>query len=99
MSRTNKKNAVTFLIALLITMVLLFPMYWILVSSLKTDAEILTNRPSFWFKVPRWENYISQLSGSFSLLITAPNSIVTALANVLITMMLGVPAAYGLGSV
>ena len=97
MSRTNKKNAVTFLIALLITMVLLFPMYWILVSSLKTDAEILTNRPSFWFKVPRWENYISQLSGSFSLLITAPNSIVTALANVLITMMLGVPAAYGLG--
>ena len=63
MSRTNKKNAVTFLIALLITMVLLFPMYWILVSSLKT----------------------------------APNSIVTALANVLITMMLGVPAAYGLG--
>lgn len=95
-SKTSRKKVLQVLIAMIVAMIFLFPLYWILVSSLKTDAEILTNRPSFWFDKPIWENYITQLTGSFSLLITAPNSFIAAISNVLVTVLLGVPAAYGL---
>lgn len=96
MRKSNRKQFVCWILAFLIAIVFLFPLYWILVSSLKTDAEILTNRPSLWFKKPIWENYITQLTGSFSLLITTPNSFISATSNVVLTVSIGVPAAYGL---
>lgn len=95
-SKIRRKKAAQVVLSVLIAVVFLFPLYWILVSSLKTDAEILTNRPSFWFRKPIWENYLTQLTGSFSLLITAPNSLLAAVSNVAVTVALGVPAAYGL---
>lgn len=94
--KTKRKAMVYWILAVLVAIVFLFPLYWIIVSSLKTDAEILTNRPSFWFEKPQWINYITQLTGSYSLLITAPNSFISAISNVFMTLLLGVPAAYGL---
>ena len=96
MGRITRKQMTCTLVAVIVAVIFLFPLYWILVSSLKTDAEILTNRPSFWFKTPIWKNYITQLTGSYSLLITAPNSLIAAVSNVAVTVLLGVPAAYGL---
>lgn len=92
----NRRQLLNCLIAVLIACIFLFPLYWIGVSSLKTDKEILSNHISFWFQKPQWENYTSQLTGSFSLLVTAPNSIFAAASNVLLTVLLGIPAAYGI---
>jgi ABC-type glycerol-3-phosphate transport system permease component len=35
----------------------LFPIYWIFVTSLKTDAEVYTAKPTFIPKDPTFENY------------------------------------------
>lgn len=96
MKKRLAKNIWNCTVSIIIAVIFLFPLYWIVVSSLKTDAEILSNRISFIFKKPIWENYITQLRGSFSLLITAPNSAIAAISNVLLTVTIGVPAAYGL---
>lgn len=96
MSRVSKKKLLYCIISVVAASVFLFPLYWIVVSSLKTDAEILSNRPKLLFEKPIWENYITQLTGSFSLLITAPNSVIAAVSNVVITVLIGVPAAYGI---
>jgi multiple sugar transport system permease protein len=37
--------------------VLMVPVAWLLVSSLKTDAEFISYPPRFFPKAPRWENY------------------------------------------
>ena len=77
-------------------MIFFFPIFWMLVSSLKSDAEALNNNVSFWFESPQWTNYTSQLNGQRSLLTTFPNSVVVALCNIAISGVLGIPAAYGL---
>lgn len=41
-----------------------FPLIWMVVSSLKTKAEVMSLH-TFWPAVPQYENYLSVLGGSF----------------------------------
>ena len=45
--------------AFLITMaiIVLFPFYWMIISSLKTEAEYRATIPTFWPQQPIWDNY------------------------------------------
>lgn len=90
------KQVIFVIITLIIIVVFFFPIFWMLVSSLKSDAEALNNNVSFWFETPQWTNYTSQLSGQRSLLTTLPNSVFVSVCNVLVSGLLGIPAAYGL---
>lgn len=94
--KTTVSNLTMNVTALCIAVIFLFPLYWILVSSFKTDAEILSNTLKLWPKSFHIANYTSQLKGSNSLLHTLPNSVITAVSNMLISIVLAVPAAYGI---
>lgn len=100
MRRILRKQRTRFLlldiVALLIAIIFLFPLYWIIVGSLKTDPQIFSPVPTFWPTEPQFSNYTSQLQGSASLLDTLPNSAITALSNMVISVVLAVPAAYGI---
>ncbi len=43
-----KKNVIFCVIAVLIACILLFPLYWTLITSLKTETEIFQNPPTFF---------------------------------------------------
>ena len=84
--------------AVSVCLILLFPIYWIVVSSLKTDAEIFAPIQSFWPSNPTIESYTAQFTerSEISIFIPMRNSISIALGAMCIALILGIPAAYGL---
>ena len=88
-----------------ITLVLvffLFPIFWIVVMSLQTNATILRMPPSLVFE-PTLSNYKALLTGTLettagnldiAFMKNLGNSIILSLASVALSLLLGVPAAY-----
>jgi len=92
----NKKILLN-IFAILLACVFLFPVYWIIISSLKTDSEIFNTPPTFFPKVITLKAYTDQLSGDYSIFNGLKNSVVISFSSFLISMVLAIPAAYGLG--
>ena len=49
----------TYLFLFLIAVVILFPFYWMIISSLKTLDEYRMSIPTFWPKTVMWVNYVN----------------------------------------
>lgn len=50
-------NTLRIISAIIVTLVVLFPIYWMLVSSLKTQSEMRLAVPTLWPETFAWENY------------------------------------------
>ncbi len=64
--RVSKIGRITSLIFIYIFLIfvailVIFPFYWMLITSLKTGAEIQSLQPTFWPEIIRWENYSDAL--------------------------------------
>ena len=82
-------------IALLgILIIFLFPLFWIISSSLKARGEFFT-RPPIWFPShAEWSNYPDSLGrGAFKGL---ADSFTIAFSSMLVALLLGSPAAYAI---
>ena len=72
----------------------LFPFYWMVLSSLKTQIQNFANPPLFLF-TPTLENYVSVFANNpFALFLF--NSLVIGAGSTLLGLALGLPAAYGI---
>ena len=75
---------------------LLFPFYWTIVSSLKTSSQLFATPINYIPPTPQWENYAqvfkSQPFAQFLL-----NSFVVAGGTTLMSLLIGMFAAYSLG--
>jgi len=74
----------------------LFPIYWILLTSLKTTQQVNTMPPLFFF-YPTLETYIRLLRGDAMLAFR--NSLIVSSSTVLIALLVGFPAAYTLARI
>lgn len=90
------RNAAWCLLALAVSFIILFPLLWLLLSSLKPDSEIFRNPPTFFPETVVLNGYAEQLTGKYSILVSAKNSFLIAVCAMAISFLLGVPAAYGL---
>jgi multiple sugar transport system permease protein len=72
-----------------------FPVLWGLLTSFKTERDVLAYPPLFIFE-PTLANYREVLFGATSILPNLWSSIVVASASTLLTMLFAVPAAYAL---
>jgi multiple sugar transport system permease protein len=72
----------------------LFPVYWIVLTSLKPLNEINRSIPTFFF-IPNLNNY-SDLFRQFQFAGVLFNSLIIAVASCSIVIMIGLPAAYSL---
>lgn len=59
----NKKiiSVLQFILAAVVTCAALFPLYWMIISSFKSQDEILLLKPTFWPKEFHFENYANVL--------------------------------------
>ena len=75
---------------------LLFPFYWAIVSSLKTSNQLFQTPISYIPETPQWSTYLSifttQPFGRFML-----NSLLVAGGTTLLSLLIGVFAAYAIG--
>jgi ABC-type glycerol-3-phosphate transport system permease component len=72
-----------------------FPVLWGLLTSFKTERDVLAYPPTFIFE-PTLANYREVLFGTSSILPNLVSSIIVASASTLLTMLICVPAAYAL---
>ena len=91
----NTKNRLIFWIFLIvITLIILFPIYWIFITSLKTPLEAVSPVPTLFPHNPTLQNYVGVYeSGFFKNLF---NSIFVAVASTVLSILLAFPASYAL---
>lgn len=81
-------------IAIAITVVMVFPIYWMIISSLKTSTELLLPVPTLWPRQFQWQNFPNVLK-------RAPfvrylfNTLVSTFFIMIGELIIGVLAAYG----
>jgi len=78
---------------ILLLAVTLFPVLWLIQLSLKVESEAFQMPPRLLF-VPTFENYLALLQGKFAR--SFGNSLIVSVATTLVSLLLGVPAAYAL---
>ena len=73
----------------------LFPVYWVVITSLKPRSEIYSRTPDFWPSDPQWGQYTRVLGeGHVGRALT--NSLVVASATTVVCLIVGAMAAYAL---
>ncbi|MCD7736183.1 MAG: carbohydrate ABC transporter permease [Lachnospiraceae bacterium] len=91
--RKNLRNSV---IALIIAVIFLFPIYWLVQISFKSDVETFGKELSYFpreFTIDPW--LVNLTDPTF--LVSLRNSFINGFLTMGITLLLGVPAAYGMG--
>lgn len=79
--------------SIFISLVVLAPILWAIVTSLKTEVKAVTYPPEFWPDPVSLKGYARVLSGA-NFGIELRNSVFYSLASVLLAMVAGVPAGY-----
>lgn len=91
------RNIFLCIVSLVILCVLLFPVYWIIVTSLKTEKEIFQVPPTFWPQVLNLKSYAAQVeTGDFNMFQSFGNSFLISVGATVIAVLLAVPASYGI---
>ena len=94
---SGKKNIMLCIISVLLLCILLFPLYWALITSLKTEQEIFQNPPTFYPHVLNTQSYAAQVeTGDFNMFRSFGNSFLISMGATLIAVLLAVPASYGI---
>jgi len=86
-------TALTYLIICFLALLVIFPFYWMIITSLKTNTEVLQDDQTFFPTIVMWTNYVyvfqSFKFGTFLL-----NTVVVAFFSTLGTIITTVLAAY-----
>jgi ABC-type glycerol-3-phosphate transport system permease component len=89
------RGLVLWLVAGLLLAVWVFPVLWGLLTSFKTERDVLAYPPTLLFQ-PTLDNYREVIFGSSSILPNLWSSLVVSTLATLLTMLFAVPAAYAL---
>lgn len=81
------------LLAWVVTAAIVFPVFWLIVSSLQVERELFSIPPTLIPRHPTLHNYLSILSDP-NFLIAGRNSIIVTLASVAVLIVFASPAAY-----
>ena len=95
MSARQVRTVVLIAIAALLLAVWTFPVLWALLTSFKTERDVLAYPPTVIFE-PTLRNYRDVLFGSASILPNLVSSTIVAGASTLLTLIFAIPAAYAL---
>ena len=94
---TGKKNIILSVLSILLLCVLLFPLFWILMTSLKTEQEIFRIPPSIIPEKLNLASYAAQVeTGDYNMFQSFANSFIISIGATIISVVLAVPASYGI---
>ena len=82
-----------YLFLLIVAIVVLFPFYWMIISSLKTLAEYRLNVPTFWPKVVMWSNYAEAFSAA-NLGTLFKNTVIVGVVSTILSLVITVLTAF-----
>ncbi|GAB3489322.1 carbohydrate ABC transporter permease [Marinomonas epiphytica] len=88
------KTLITGTCSWLIALVLFFPIFWMFITSFKTELQAISIPPALFFE-PTLENF-SVVQERSNYLHHAMNSVITSFGSTLIALIIAVPAAYSM---
>ena len=96
--KVNKRsNVILSVVSLVILCFLLFPLFWIFITSLKTEKEIFQIPPTFYPHVLNTKSYAAQIeNGDFNMFRSFANSLFISTGAMVIAVILAVPASYAI---
>lgn len=94
--KEKKSNIKLFIIGAIVFLIFIFPLYWMIVTALKTQVEIFKVPTPLWPKDLTFEAFADQFSASSDTLRGFKNSLIIAVGSTVIATILAIPAAYGL---
>lgn len=94
-TQTSKLGSVIWTtLAWVIALIFFFPIFWMIFTSFKTDADAV--KPEFLFKfTPTLENY-TNMTENYDYWRFAINSVITSTFATLLALVVGIPAAYAM---
>ena len=95
-TKEGRKNLLLSLAAILIGVIFLFPIYWMLQISFKSDMETFGKVLTFFphqFTIDPWMANL----GDKNFLESLRNSFINGFLTMVLTVLFGIPAAYGMG--
>jgi ABC-type glycerol-3-phosphate transport system permease component len=93
MKQSHGRTIILIAISGLLLLVWTFPVLWGVVTSLKTERDVLAYPPTVIFE-PTWRNYLDALVGRDSIVPNLWSSLIIATSTTVLTIGLAVPAAY-----
>ncbi len=93
-STSPKSTAAQIVLMLVVITFCVFPFYWMVTTSLKTQVLALES-PPVWLFTPTFSNYVTVLFED-GVLRTLINSLIVASSTTILAVLLGLPAAYAL---
>lgn len=94
MKQKRRMEIIRYVLIGLVTLFFLFPFLWMIVASLKTQAQIMSTDSILMFK-PTFDNYQAVFE-QYSFLKFIINSFVVAFLSTVFGLILGLPAAYAI---
>ncbi len=83
----------TYLFIVLMAILIIFPFYWMIITSLKTGEEIQRLQPTFWPEIIMWSNYSEAITRmNFGTLLT--NTLIVGIFSTLGTLFTTIFAAF-----
>lgn len=96
MREKKRDKVILFIVGAVIFVIFIFPLYWMLVTAMKTQTEIFAIPTPLWPRDLTLEPFEEQLSVSGDTLRGFKNSAIISIGATLISTILSIPAAYGL---
>jgi len=94
LQRPGTRLAIRYAIAILLTVLFVFPIYWLFMISFKTPAEIFAFPPKWYASHFQFGNYVGLFKDGDA--VSVLNSLILAGTSTVIAMVLGTMAAYSL---
>lgn len=91
----KQKSIILSVFGILLTMLFLFPLYWMITTALRTPGETFL-KPTFFPKSISLKAFIMQSENGISSLTYLKNSVIIAFGATALSILLAVPASYGL---
>ncbi len=82
-----------YLFLIIVAVVVLFPFYWMIISSLKTLTEYKLNVPTFWPKVVMWSNYAEAFTAA-NLGVLFKNTVIVGVVSTILSLVITILTAF-----
>ena len=93
----RRTNVILCIISVFVLGILLFPVFWTFITSLKTEQEIFQDPPTFYPHVLNTKSYAAQIETcDFNMFRSFFNSLMISLGVLVIAVVLAVPASYAI---
>ena len=95
MKKFKAGNVISHIYLIILTLISIFPLVWIIISSLKGKGELTGNPTAFWPETWTFD-YYAHVINDLKFFVNIRNSVIISLVTTLIAITVAALAAYGI---